>query len=276
MARPNGEDETTPRRPPIARAVSWLWLLAMVLAALLASGLAQHAPGAVVANPLALSSPGLPLGSDGLGRDYLARMLFGARVSLGLAMLSILLTVAIGTLVGFVAGAFGGFAERATMWLANVLLAVPGLLLAMLLVAAIGPGVAAVVLAVGVGGAPGYARLTRALVAQLLEEGYVVAARAAGGGMAWIGLRHILPNALPQLGSFAGTYLAWSFVGATTLTFLGLAGDPSLPEWGAMLNASRTYLTIAPRLAIAPAVCISLTILAIHTLLGETSTRVRG
>lgn len=276
MARPNGEVESSPRLPSIARAVSWLWLLAVVLAALLAGGLALHSPGDVVADPLAISSADLPLGSDGLGRDYLARMLFGARVSLGLATLSILLTVAIGTSAGFIAAAFGGLAERATMWLSNVLLAVPGLLLAMLLVAAIGPGVAAVVLAVGVGGAPGYARLTRALVAQLLEEGYVAAARAAGGGMAWISLRHILPNALPQLGSFAGTYFAWSFVGATTLTFLGLAGDPSLPEWGAMLNASRTYLTIAPRLAIAPAVCISLTILSIHTLLGEAPARVSG
>lgn len=248
------------------RRLSLAWLAAVILAAVLAGVLSSNSATAVVGEPLAAPSPGLPLGTDALGRDFLARMLHGARASLGFSALSILLTVAIGSLAGFTAAALGGPIERGLLWVANVFLAIPGLLLAMLFVAAIGPSVAAVVLAVGIGGAPGFSRLTRSLVAQLLRESYISAARAAGGGTAWIGIRHVLPNALPQLGSFAGTYLAWSFIGATTLTFLGLAGDPSLPEWGAMLNASRTYLSSAPQLAILPAASISLTILAIHSL----------
>lgn len=252
----------------IARRLSLLWLAGALLAALLAGALSPHTATEVVADPLVGPSRGLPLGSDPLGRDFLARVLYGARTSLGLAGLSIVLTVSLGSLVGYAAAALGGVVDRAVMWLANVLLAVPGLLLAMLLVAALGPSVTAVVLAVGIGGVPGFARLVRSLVAQLLSESYVVAARAAGGNAAWIGVRHILPNALPQLASFAGTYLAWAFIGATTLTFLGLAGDPALPEWGALLNASRAYLNRAPRLAIVPAACISLTILSIHSLLG--------
>lgn len=254
------------RSPVIARRASLAWLSAVILAAVLAGALSSNSATAAVSEPLAAPSAELPLGTDALGRDFLARMLHGARASLGLSALSVLLTVAIGSLAGFSAAALGGPVERGLLWLANVLLAIPGLLLAMLFVAAVGPSVAAVVLAVGIGGAPGFTRLTRSLVSQLLKEGYISAARAAGGGTAWIGVRHVLPNALPQLGSFAGTYFAWSFIGATTLTFLGLAGDPSLPEWGAMLNASRTYLSSAPRLAILPAACIGLTILAIHSL----------
>lgn len=254
-------------RSSIARRASAVWLLVVLIAALLAGALSPHSATEVVGDPLARPSLQLPLGTDALGRNFLARVLYGARVSLGLAGLSIVITVAFGSVAGFAAAALGGPPERGLMWLANVFLAVPGLLLAMLFVAAIGPSVAAVVLAVGVGGVPGFARVTRSLVVQLLKQGYVSAARAAGGGLGWIGTRHVLPNALPQLGGLAGTYFAWAFIGATTLTFLGLAGDPSLPEWGAMLNASRPYLTSAPRLALVPAACICLTILATHNLL---------
>lgn len=263
---------TSPKRPTggpavIARRAGRLWLVAAVLAALLAGLLSRHSPTEVVGPPLAEPSPQLPLGADPLGRDFLVRVLYGARASLGLTGLSIVLTVGLGSLFGYTAAAIGGPLERSLMWLANVLLAMPGLLLAMLLVATLGPSLAAVVLAVGIGGVPGFARLVRSLTVQLLGQSYVVAARAAGGGAVWIGVRHILPNALPQLAAFAGTYLAWAFIGATTLTFLGLAGDPSLPEWGSMLNASRSFLNRAPRLAIVPAACISLTILSIHSLL---------
>ncbi len=251
----------------IARRASAIWLLSVLAAALLAGALSPHSATEVVAGPLAAPSWELPLGADALGRSFLSRMLYGARTSLGLAGLSIVLTVMVGTATGFIAAGLGGPPERGVLWVANVFLAVPGLLLALLLVAALGPSVTAVVLAVGIGGVPGFTRVARSLLAQVLKEGYVSAARAAGGSLRWIGVRHVLPNALPQLGALTGTYFAWAFISATTLTFLGLAGDPSLPEWGAMLDASRPYLTSAPRLAVAPAVCISLTILAIHNLL---------
>jgi peptide/nickel transport system permease protein len=175
-------------------------------------------------------------------------------------------TLIVGGLAGFSAAILGGWYESAVNWLSNVLLAIPGLILAMLFVAAWGPGVAAVVLAVGIGFAPSFGRVTRTIVVKLLGEGYVMAAQASGGGSLWITSRHLLPNSLPQLASFAGTYVAWTFLAVTTLTFLGLAGDPSIPEWGALLDSSRSHLQSAPRLAAAPALAITLTVLAVHAI----------
>jgi ABC-type dipeptide/oligopeptide/nickel transport system permease subunit len=196
-------------------------------------------------------------------------MMYGARLSLLLTGLAAAVTLIVGSLVGFSAAIIGGRYESAINWLSNVLLAIPGLLLAMLFVAAWGPGIAAVVLAVGIGFVPSFGRVTRTIVARLLGEGYVMAAQASGGNRLWITSRHLLPNSLPQLASFAGTYLAWSFLAVTTLTFLGLAGDPSIPEWGALLNSSRAHLQSAPRLAAAPALAITFTVLAVHAIARE-------
>jgi ABC-type dipeptide/oligopeptide/nickel transport system permease subunit len=248
--------------------LSWAWLVAMLLIAILAPALARFEPNQIAGAPLAAGNPTSPLGTDALGRDLLTRLVYGARASIGLSTLAAVISVAAGAVIGFAAAMFSGLIERVTMWFSNVLLAIPGLLLAMLMVAALEPGIAAVILAVGVGGVPGYARMARSIVRQLLGEGYVEAALAAGGNRVWIGVRHILPNALPQLGSLAGTYFAWAFLGTTTLTFLGLAGDPALAEWGSMLDSSRAHLRLAPQLAALPAVAISLTVLAVHTLAG--------
>jgi ABC-type dipeptide/oligopeptide/nickel transport system permease subunit len=191
-------------------------------------------------------------------------MMYGARWSLLLTGLAVSVTLIVGGLAGFSAAIVGGRYESAINWLSNVLLAIPGLLLAMLFVAAWGPGIAAVVLAVGIGFAPSFGRVTRIIVVKLLGEGYVMAAQASGGDRLWITSRHLLPNSLPQLTSYAGTYVAWAFLAVTTLTFLGLAGDPSIPEWGALLDSSRAHLQSAPRLAVAPALAITLTVLAVH------------
>lgn len=190
----------------------------------------------------------------------------GARLSLLLTGLAAAVTLIVGGLAGFSAAIVGGRYEGAINWLSNVLLAIPGLLLAMLFVAAWGPGIAAVILAVGIGFAPSFGRVTRSIAKSLLEEGYVMAAQAIGGDRLWITSRHLLPNSLPQLASYAGTYFAWAFLAVTTLTFLGLAGDPSIPEWGALLDSSRSHLQSAPRLAAAPALAITLTVLAVHAI----------
>ena len=247
------------------RLARW-WLVCVVAVSLLAPLLSRHSPVEPSSPVLAPPSLELPLGADALGRDLLARMVYGGRLSLGLAGLATAIAVGTGGIAGFAGAILGSPVDRLSMWFANVLLAIPGLLLAMLLVAAWGPGLPAVVAAVGIGGAPVTARVTRSIVSQLLGEAYVAAARAAGAGRLWISLRHLLPNAAPQLASLAGTQFAWALIGITTLTFLGLAGDPSVPEWGAMLNASRTHLIVAPRLALAPALAISLTILSVHSL----------
>lgn len=248
--------------------LSLTWIAVVLALALLAPVLTRFEPNQIAGEPLAAGSRSTPIGTDALGRDLLTRLVYGSRSSLGLATLSAALSVVLGAAIGFGAAMLSGLIDRATMWLSNVLLAIPGLLLAMLMVAALGPGIPAVILAVGIGGVPGYARLSRSVVRQLLGEGYVEAALAAGGGQVWISVRHILPNALPQLASLAGTYFAWAFLGTTTLTFLGLAGDPGLAEWGAMLNSSRSHLLVAPQLAALPALAISLTVLAVHSLVG--------
>lgn len=248
----------------MTRRLAWGWLAAVVVIMLLAPLLSPNPPDLPLHNPLEPPRAGLLLGADALGRDFMSRMIYGARLSLLLAGLAAAVTLLIGGLTGFSAAMVGGRYESTINWLSNVLLAIPGLLLAMLFVAAWGPGIAAVVLAVGIGFAPSFGRVTRIIVRKLMTEGYVIAARASGGGSLWIASRHLLPNSLPQLASYAGTYLAWAFLAVTTLTFLGLAGDPSIPEWGALLNSSRSHLQSAPWLAAAPALAISLTVLAVH------------
>jgi len=240
------------------------WLALVLIGALLAPSLAPQGPFQPTGSPL--SPPGGPhlLGTDHLGRDLLARLLFGGRFSLGASAAASLLTVLVGGSLGMAAALLGGVFDAGFRWLASVLLAIPGLLLAMLLVAGLGPGLPAVVLAVGIGGVPGYARLTRSYALQLLQDGYVGAARSLGAGAGWIALRHLLPNSLPQLIPLATTYFAWALLGITTLTFLGMAGDPSIPDWGVLLNASRAHLLDAPWGALWPGLAISLTILSVH------------
>jgi ABC-type dipeptide/oligopeptide/nickel transport system permease subunit len=193
-------------------------------------------------------------------------MVWGGRLSLGMSFAAAALTILVGTAAGLAAAAWRGLVERVVLFSANAMLAVPGLLLALLIAAAIGQGLPAVILAVGLGGVPGYARLARTAFLQVQSEDFIDAARALGAAEARIAVGHLLPNAGPTLLSLATIHYAWAFLGTTTLAFLGLAGDPSIPEWGVMLNAGRASLVDAPWLAIIPGLAISLTILSVHHL----------
>jgi ABC-type dipeptide/oligopeptide/nickel transport system permease subunit len=250
-----------------------LWLIVVLALNLLAPLLAQHDPIQPIGSPLQSASPALPLGTDSLGRDFFARMLYGGRQTLGAALLAVSLTVGLGSVMGLAAVLASAWIDRILIWITNATLAIPGLLLAMLLVAGLGPGLNTVILAVGLGGAPGFMRLSRTIFQQVRQQGYVTAAIALGGGRWWITTAHLLPNAARQLVSLATTHFAWALLGTTTLAFLGLAGDPSRPDWGNMLNQGRRFLVSAPHLALLPGLLISLTILAVHTLgdeLGDT------
>jgi len=243
-----------------------LWLAAMVLMALIAPLIASADPYMPIGKPLQSPQDHPPLGTDALGRDFFARVTYGARLSLSIPLLATLLTVFIGTAVSLTAIVVGGLSDRLILALTNAALAIPGLLLAMLLVAGFGPGIPTVVIAVGLGGIPGFVRLSRSSFLGIKEMGYIDAAYALGANRTRIALSHLLPNAAPQLFSLATTHFAWAFMGTTTLTFLGLSGDPSVPEWGAMLNSGRMHLIQAPWLTIIPGILISLTILTIHYL----------
>jgi ABC-type dipeptide/oligopeptide/nickel transport system permease subunit len=245
-------------------AVAWLGTVA--LAAILAPALAAHDPIQPIAAPLSPPAPGLLLGTDALGRDLLARMLFGARFSLVSGILATMLAAFAGGAAGLAAAMRGGWVERAILWASNALLSIPGLLLALMFLTALGPGVATIALAVGLGGAPGFARLSRAAFLTARRSDYVRASLALGASSRRVAFRHVVPNARTELLSLVTTQFAWAFLGTTTLTFLGLAGDLSLPEWGAMLNDGRSHLLDAPHLALWPGTAIALTILSVQYL----------
>jgi peptide/nickel transport system permease protein len=246
--------------------IALAWLAAMILISIFAPMLAQHDPYAPIAQPLSDPAPQTPLGADALGRDLWSRLVYGGRISLSTSVAAALIAVLLGTAVGLVSALWETHLDRFMLWATNTALAIPGLLLAMLLVTVMGPGMDVVLLAVGLGGAPAFAQPARIMFRQLASREYVTAARALGAGKFRIAFRHILPNARGELISLATTHLAWAFMGITTLTFLGLAGDPALPEWGAMLNEGRKHLIETPLLAILPGTVISLTILSIHAL----------
>lgn len=251
-----------------------LWLAAIVTLAFIAPIITSADPYKPISSLLQSPTNHPPFGTDALGRDFFARVVYGARLSLSIPLLATLLTVLVGTTLSLAAIAIGGLSDRIILALTNAALAIPGLLLAMLLVAGFGPGLPTVVIAVGLGGIPSFIRLSRSIFQGIKEMGYIDAAYALGASRTRVALAHLLPNAAPQLFSLATTHFAWAFMGATTLTFLGLSGDPSFPEWGAMLNSGRMHLIQGPWLTIIPGILISLTILTVHYL-GENYTAKR-
>ena len=262
-----------------ARWTMWLsltWLGAVILISALAPLLTSHDPYMPVAGPLSAPASGIPLGTDALGRDLWSRLAHGGRISLSSALAAASIAILVGTSVGLASAVWERWLDRLMLWATNTALAIPGLLLAMLLVAVMGPGMGVVVLAAGLGGAPAFAQPARIMFKQLISSEFVIAAQAVGATRFRIALRHILPNALGEVISLATTHVAWAFMGITTLTFLGLAGDPSLPEWGAMLDQGRKHMIETPLLAILPGVIISLTVLSTHTIGNHISSTQRG
>ncbi len=217
-----------------------------------------------------LKAPGTPghlLGTDAFGRDQLSRMLFGARISLTVGITSVLLGLLVGVSLGLLAGYFRRL-DRPIMMVNDVLIAFPGILLAISIVAALGTSLINVIVAVAVFSVPTFARITRGAVLAVREADYVSSALAVGAGHGRILGRTILPNILSPLIVYASLRLATSILTAATLSFLGLGAQPPSPEWGAMINQARTYLYSAPYLSIEPGVAIFVTVLAFN-LLGD-------
>ena len=246
--------------------LSIFWAFLIILIGVIGPLIAPYDPHQPISDPLSPPSSSKILGTDSLGRDQFSRLIYGARNSLSLSINAAVLTIVIGSSLGLLSATFPGIPDRSILWLLNAALAIPGLLLAMLFVAGFGPGVDTVILAVGIGGIPGFARISRTIFKQTLSQGFVQSVYALGGTWIWNSWYHILPNASFRLIPLATVHIAWAFLGTTTLTFLGFAGDPALPEWGAMLNAGRLHLVQNPLLAIIPGLMMSLTILSIHTI----------
>lgn len=234
-------------------------LSAVLLAAVLAPWLAPHSPSALdLDRRLAPPSSQHPLGQDELGRDILSRLLFGARASLATGVAVVGFAGALGTLVGAVAGIVGGRLDDLLMRLVDVVLAFPGLLLAIALVAMLGPALSHVVLALVLIGWVGYARLVRGQTARLRESEFVLASRAGGASWVRVFLFHVLPNLAPLLLVQASLSMAGAMLAEASLSFLGLGLQPPTPSWGAMVNAGRGHLLDAPHLALLPglALCV--------------------
>lgn len=215
-----------------------------------------------------LEGPSLthPLGLDELGRDILARLLAGARISLMVGIAVVSVSSLVGMLFGSIAGYFGGRVDDLISRVVDVLMAFPGILLAIALVAVLGPSLSNVVLALSVIGWVGYARLVRGQALRAREFEFVQAARALGAGPARIVVRHILPTAYPAVLVQATLGMAGAIIAEASLSFLGLGVQPPTPSWGTMLDAGRSHLFDAPHLTIFPGLAIAVLVLGFNFL----------
>jgi peptide/nickel transport system permease protein len=247
--------------------VGFLIVSIAILAALLGPALTPYNPATQdLARRLEAPSLAHPFGLDELGRDILARILSGARISLlvGLAVVSV--SSLVGMIVGSVAGYFGGRVDDVISRVIDVLMAFPGILLAIALVAVLGPSLTNVVMALSVIGWVGYARLVRGQALRAREFDFVQAARALGAGSRRIVIRHILPTALPAVVVQATLGMAGAIIAEAALSFLGLGVQPPTPSWGTMLDAGRSHLFDAPHLTIFPGLAIAVLVLGFNFL----------
>lgn len=242
-------------------------VVAVLLTALFAPWLAPR-DGNVQTLERRLEPPSFeyPLGLDELGRDILSRLIYGARISVSVGLSVVLLAGIAGTLIGSLAGYRGGWTDAVVMRTTDVFFAFPGILLAIALVAVLGPSLRNVVFALVVIGWTGYARLVRGQVLQLREQEFVLASETIGVPGWQIVLRHILPNILPMLVVQASLGMAGAILAEAGLSFLGLGIQPPTPSWGAMINAGRSHLLDAPHLALFPGLAILLTVMGLNFL----------
>jgi peptide/nickel transport system permease protein len=263
------------RRAPSAFGGGAVLLLLVCLSAVAAPWLAPHSPTEQFLErrlrPPAWAVHGSwanPLGCDQLGRDILSRLIYGARISLVVGLVSVVISGLIGVTLGLLAGYYGGRLDSVLMRLVDIQLAFPFILLAITVVAVLGAGLRNVIIVLGIGNWMVYGRLVRGQVLALREREFVVAARALGAPSHTIIPRHILPNVLTPV-IIVGTFtVASNVITEASLSFLGLGVQPSIPTWGAMLADGRAYLARAWWLTALPGLAILLTALSIN-LLGD-------
>jgi len=244
-------------------------IVAFVALAVLAPLFAPHDPlqtswGAIRKAP----SAAYLFGTDEIGRDVLARVIFGARASLLAGMVSVLIALSLGVPIGLLAGYAGKWIDALISRIVDAMLACPFLILAIALAAFLGPSLTNAMIAIGISATPIFVRLTRAAVLAVKVEDYVEAARALGNSHLRIALRHILPNVVPPLIVQATLALAAAVIAEASLSFLGLGQQPPDPSWGSMLNTAKNYIDNAPWMAVWPGLSIFLLVLSFN-LLGD-------
>lgn len=242
-------------------------IVVMIILALLAPYISPYPyEAADFKNRYATPSAEHWFGTDELGRDIFSRLLYGSRYSLRIGLISVAISAIGGIFFGALAGYFGGAVDNIIMRLLDVLQAMPGIVLAIAISAALGPGLTNSVIALSISSIPGYARMTRASILNVRKMEYLEAATSINCSNARIIWKHVLPNALSPLIVQATMGIAGAIMGAAMLSFIGLGVQPPTPEWGAMLSAGRNYLRDYPHLCIFPGIMIMMAVLSLNML----------
>ena len=236
--------------------IGLLLLAPFLLAAIMPGVLAPHSPDALVDSPFLKPSGTYLLGTDEDGRDILSRLIFAARSDLTISLSATLIAAAIGVSIGLGTGYRGGYWSTACLRVTDVMLAFPSLLLALFLIAVIGPSDTIVILALAILYVPGFMRFARGLALQLRERSFVEASHISGGGPVYIVRRHLLPNAVGPLLVSISLTAAYSLLAAATLSYLGLGAPPPAPSWGSMSKAAYDYLFQDWSYGVMPGACI--------------------
>jgi len=255
----------------MARRWHWTGLLGLAVVALVAAAalcapwLAPYGPRQIdLPHAFAGPGPGHLLGAGDNGVDLLSQVIYGARISLAVGVLAVLVAGTLGTVLGTAVGYAGGAADEILMRIVDVLLAFPGLLLAIFLTAVFGPSFVGLIVALSATGWGAYARLARAQTLSLRNRDFVTAARAAGAGTPRIVLRHLLPNLMGPIVVQATFGLPGTILAEAALSFLGLGTPPGTPEWGALVDQGAAHLLDAPHVALVPSAAIALTVLGLN------------
>ncbi|HDL84879.1 MAG TPA: ABC transporter permease [Candidatus Acetothermia bacterium] len=241
----------------------------LLISAILAQVIAPYDPASqrMSERRLPPGSPGHLLGTDGFGRDIASRLVYGGRISLMVGLVSVGVGMLIGMTLGLIAGYFKHL-DNLIMRVMDILLAFPGVLIAIIVVAILGPGLYNVIIAISVFSIPMFARLTRGATLSAKEETYVLAARSLGAPTSRILLQHILPNIVSPIIVFATVRIGVSILNAAALSFLGIGAQPPMPEWGVMISEGRNFLYTSPYIAFVPGLAILIVVLSFN-LLGD-------